>query len=153
MSDKRTIGFWILQIFGIIILLMLIAGQMMSFINYDFTVSIGLQESVDDIGEIGVAVNKAFGVGDTFIYLPLLFFGLVGLWIKKNWGLFAMLSALGITVYWPLVNLFIILFAEDAPGFDYPNFTSVAVILILIIIYGLWGLWYLFKNRNMRMPD
>ena len=72
MINKRTIGFWILMIFGILILVMLLIGQMMSFINYEFTVSIGLQESVDVIGEMGIAVNKGFGVGDTIIYIPLL---------------------------------------------------------------------------------
>ncbi len=69
-----------------LILVILLIGQMMLFINYEFTVSIGLQESVDVIGEMGVAVNKGFGVGDTIIYMPLLIIGLVGLWYRKKWG-------------------------------------------------------------------
>jgi hypothetical protein len=149
MTYKRTVGFWTLTIFGILILIMLLTGQMISFIDYEFTVSLGLQESVNDIGEMGVAINKAFGVGDTIVYLPLLLMGLTGLWQQKKWGLFAMTSALGITIYWPIVNIFIIIFGEGSPGFNYPNFTSIAIILIVIAIYGIWGLWYLYKNRTL----
>lgn len=99
MNNRKTIGFWILMILGIFILVMLLIGQMMSFINYEFTVSIGLQESVDVIGEMGVAVNKGFGVGDTIIYILLLIIGLVGLWFRKKCGVLVMSSALGITAY------------------------------------------------------
>ena len=146
MSNKREIGFWVLMIPGLLILFMLIFGQMISFIDYDFTVSLGLQESVNVIGEFGVASNKAFGVGDTLIYLPLLIFGLIGLWQKKGWGLFAMLGALAITAYWPIVNLFFLYFAKDLPGFNFTDFVSYTIVLSLISIYGLWGMWYIYRN-------
>lgn len=88
------------------LLVMILLGQTMSFINYEFTVSIGLQESVDVFGEFGVAMNKAFGVSDTIIYLPLLVFGLLGLWQKKSWGVSALIGAMAITAYWPIVYIF-----------------------------------------------
>ena len=72
MENKRSFGFWLLMLVGILILIILFVGQMMAVINYDFTVSIGLQESADVVSEMGVSVNKAFGVGDTIIYIPLL---------------------------------------------------------------------------------
>ena len=147
MSNKREIGFWVLMIPGLLILFMLSVGQMISFIDYDFTVSLGLQESVNVIGEFGVASNKAFGVGDTLIYLPLLIFGLIGLWQKKRWGLFAMVGALAITAYWPIVNLFFLYFAKDLPGFNFTDFVSYTIILSLISVYGLWGMWYIYRNR------
>ena len=59
MTNQRTVGFWSLMIPGILILIMLIFGQMMAFIDYEFTVTFGLQESVHVIGE--------FGAGDTII--------------------------------------------------------------------------------------
>lgn len=64
------------MIVGTLILFMLVLGQTISFINYDFTVSLGLQESKEIVGDMGVAVNKGFGVGDTIIYLPILILGL-----------------------------------------------------------------------------
>ncbi len=151
MTNKRTNGFWILMIPGILILLMLIFGQMMSFINYEFTVSIGLQESVDVFGDFGVAMNKAFGVADTIIYLPLLVFGLLGLWKKRSWGVSALIGALAITAYWPLVYIFFVIYADGLPGFNFTDFTSFIIVLIVISAYGLWGFLYLNKNRKLFM--
>ena len=121
----------------------------MSFINYDFTVAIGLQEAKDVVGEMGVAVNKAFGVGDTIIYIPLLLSGLIGLWQRKKWGLWPLAGALAITAYWPVVCLFILFFAKGSPGFNFSNYVSYSVILALVMFYGLWGLWYLYKNQTL----
>ena len=153
MSNKRTAGFWVVMIVGILLLLMLILGQMMSFINYDFTVSIGLQESKDIIGEMGIAVNKGFGVGDTIIYIPLLVFGLMGLWFRKMWGVYTMVSALAITAYWPMVSIFLLLYARGTTGFNFTDFAPYTIVLILITLYGLWGLWYLYKNRKILVNE
>jgi hypothetical protein len=147
MSNSRPAGFWVLEIVGLLILLMLLVGQMMSFINYDFTVSIGMQESVDVIGAMGVAVNKGFGVADTIIYLPLLVAGLIGLWIRKGWGMHAMAGALGITAYWPMAALFLLLFARGAPGFYFTAFVPYAILLTAFTVYSIWGLWYLYARR------
>jgi hypothetical protein len=149
MKNNGAVGFWILMVVGILVLVVLFLGQMMSFISYEFTVMIGLQESVDVIGEMGVAVNKGFGVGDTIIYIPLMVMGLIGLWIRKEWGILTMAGALGITAYWPMVSLFLLLFAKGSPGFNFTNYTSYAIILILITIYGIWGLVYLIKRREV----
>ena len=151
MSNKQDIGFWILMIPGFLILLMLIFGQMMAVIDYDFTVSIGMQEPADVWGEFGVAMNKAFGVSDTLIYLPLLFFGLIGLWLKKSWGLFTMIGALAITAYWPVMHIFYVLYAEGLPGFNFTEFASFITTLIIITLYALWGMYYLYKNRKSLM--
>lgn len=148
MKIKRGKGFWILIVPGILIFLMLIFGQMMAVIDYDFTVSIGMQEPVNVWGEFGVAMNKAFGISDTLVYLPLLFFGLIGLWLKKNWGLFTMIGALAITAYWPVMHIFYVLYAEGLPGFNFTEFTSFIITLIIITSYALWGMYYLYKNQN-----
>ena len=153
MSNKRTVGFWVVMIVGILLLLMLILGQMMAFINYDFAVSIGLQESKDIIGEMGIAVNKGFGVGETIIYIPLLVFGLMGLWFRKMWGVYTMVSALAITAYWPMVSIFLLLYARGTAGFNFTDFAPYTIVLILIALYGLWGLWYLYKNRKILVNE
>jgi hypothetical protein len=149
MKSSGKAGFWALIVIGIMILLMLFLGQMMSFINYEFTVMLGLQESVDVIAEMGVAVNKGFGVGDTMIYIPLLILGIVGLLIRKGWGLITMGGALGITAYWPMTVLFILIFARGTPGFTFSNYTSYAILLSLISIYGIWGFVYLITRRKL----
>ena len=148
MNNKRTAGFWIIMVVGMLLLVILVFGQAMSFINYDFAVSMGLQESREVIGGMGVAVNKGFGVGDTIIYLPLLLLGLIGLWSRTMWGVFAMAGALAITAYWPMVALFLLLFARGTPDFHFTSYTSYTLILTLFTLYGLWGLLYLYKNRK-----
>ena len=148
MNNKRTAGFWVIMIVGMLLLAVLVFGQAMSFINYDFAVSMGLQESREVIGGMGVAVNKGFGVGDTIIYLPLLLLGLIGLWSRTMWGVFAMAGALAITAYWPMVALFLLLFARGTPDFHFTSYTSYTLILTLFTLYGLWGLLYLYKNRK-----
>ena len=59
-----------------------------------------------------------------------------------------MVGALAITAYWPIVNLFILIFAKDLPGFNFTDFASYIIVLSLITLYGLWGMWYVYKNRN-----
>ena len=59
----------------------------MTIINYDFAVSIDLQEPVSEITEIGVALNKGFGFGDTVFYIPLFVIGIIGLVKRKVLGL------------------------------------------------------------------
>ena len=148
MNNNRPKGFWFVIMSGIVLLVLLLTGQTMSFINYDFTVSLGLQEPVDEIGKLGVEVNKAFGVGDTIIYLPILILGLVGLWRKEEWGVFLMGGAFAITAYWPVVSLFIIIFGNSLPDFNYADLTSIIILLIAFTIYGVWGMWYIYKNRE-----
>ena len=148
MRKQRIIGFWVIMIIGILFIVILLLGQMMAFINYDFTVSIGLQESKDMVGEVGVAINKGFGVGDTIVYIPILLIGLIGLWRRKMWGVFAMFGALAITAYWPMVTLFFLLFAQDIPAFHFSDVCLYSTFLVPFTIYGLWGLWFLYRNRN-----
>ena len=74
--------------------------------------------------------------------------GLAGLWLRKEWGLFAMAGAMAITAYWPMVCLFLLLFAEGSPGFAFSDYTAYTVLLTAFTIYGLWGLWYVYRNRK-----
>lgn len=148
MRQSKPVGFWFMIITGFLLLVILLLGQTMAFIDYDFAVSIGLQEAVGVMGEMGVATNKGFGVGDTIIYIPLLLLGLVGLLSGKRWGLYAMAGAMAITAYWPVTCIFILIYAKGVPGFHFTNYVSYSIILTLFMIYGLWGLWYLYRQRD-----
>jgi hypothetical protein len=148
MNETRNIGFWILISLGILLTIMLLIGQTFSLINYDLTVSLGLQESVEEVSEVGVAWAKGFAFGDTIIYLPLLLIGIIGLLKRKSWGFYSMFGALAITVYWPIVSLSTIFIGRTALNLNPDKYVSYSIILPLIAIYGLWGMWYLHKNRN-----
>ena len=149
MNESRPVGIMILLITGFLLLVMLLAGQTMAIIDYDFAVSMGLQESEEELGERGIATNKGFGVGDTVVYIPLLVIGLVGIMRRRRWGVLAMGGAMGITVYWPITCLFILYFSRGMHGFNFTNFVSYTVILSIITLYGLWGLVYLHRKKDL----
>ena len=148
MNETRNIGFWILIGLGILLTIMLLMGQTFSLINYDLTVSLGLQESVEEVSEVGVAWAKGFAFGDTVLYLPLLLIGIIGLLKRRSWGFYSMFGALAITVYWPIVSLSTIFIGRTVLNLNPDKYVSYSIILPLITIYGLWGMWYLYKNRD-----
>ena len=148
MKQNRKIGFWILIGIACFLNILYLLGQTMALINYDFTVAIELQEPAKEITEVGVALNKGFGMGDTIFYIPLFVIGIIGLLKKTAYGLYAMSGALAITTYWPIVVLTTVYYAKGTPEWHFSDYTSYSILLTLIAIYGLWGLWYIFKYRT-----
>ena len=148
MEIKRGLGFWTLIIFAVLLNLMMLIGQTGSLFDYDFTVSIGLQESVEEVTGVGVAWAKGFAFWDTIFYIPLFIVGIIGLFKRKQWGIYSMFSALAITVYWPIVSLYAIFIGKNAFVLTPDKYVTYSIILPLIAIYGLWGMWYLYKNQD-----
>jgi len=146
--EDRTTGFWFLIGIGMFLNIVYVLGQTMAVLNYEFAVSIGLQEPVNEITEIGVALNKGFGFGDTVFYIPLFVVGIIGLLKRTSLGLYAMFGAMAVTVYWPVVGLSTVIFAKGAPGWHFTNYTSYSILLSLIALYGIWGFLFLYKNRD-----
>lgn len=148
MGKKRGIGFTILIAISCILTVWFILGQALSVFFYEFTVSLGLQDSVNDVTPVGVAFNRGFGLADALFYIPLLIFGIVLLLRRKKAGIYIMFSAMAITVYWPIVCLSAVYFARGASGWNLTAYAEYTVILTVIIIYGLWGMFYLYRNRD-----
>jgi uncharacterized membrane protein YqaE (UPF0057 family) len=148
MNRNTKIKFWILIVVAILLTIIYFFGQTMAVINYELTVYLELQEPAEEITEVGVALNKGFGIGDTIVYIPLLILGIIGMIKRKFWGLFSMAGALSITIYWPVVCLATLLFSENTPGFTFTDYTSYSIILSLISVYGFWGMIFLYKNRK-----
>jgi hypothetical protein len=147
MNKNQGISFWILISIAILLSAFFVIGQTTALFNYQFTVDIGLQESVNEVGDVGVAYAKGFGFGDTVVYLPLLFLGIIGLLKNKKWGVLTMFGSLAITAYWPLVCLYAVLIERSAIKLTPDKYISYSIILPLISIYGLWGMWYLWRER------
>lgn len=141
-------GYWILIILGIMLSLVLLVGQFGALVNYDFTVSIGMQESEGELTGVGVLWAKGFAFGDIFFYFPLLVSGLIGLLKRRKWGLPAMFGALALTVYWPLVWLYMFNAGEGIINMSPDKVVSLSILLSAISLYGLWGMWYLYKNQT-----
>jgi len=148
MESKKGVGFWALITVAIVLVVFLIMGQTLSLIDYDLALSLGLQESEKEIGKVGIAFAKGFAFGDTIFYIPLLVLGILGLLKGKKWGTVLMHSALGISVYWPMVHLYAIYIDTEAITLNPEKYISFPIVLTLITIYGLWGTYYLYKNSR-----
>ena len=148
MDFRKNTSYWILISVSILLTFFLLIGQTYSLINYDSAVKHGLQESVEEIGNVGIAFAKGFAFGDTLIYIPLLIVGITGFLKKKKWGFFSLFGSLAISVYWPLVHLYAIFIERDAINLASEKYISYPIVLSLIIIYGIWGMIYLYKNQK-----
>ena len=148
MENKHSFGFWVLIVIAVLLGILLLVGQTFSLFAYELTVSWGLQESADEITDVGIAFAKGFAFADTVFYLPLLIAGIIGLIKRTRWGLYAMLATLGITVYWPIVHLIAIWSEREAINLLPEKYTSFTITLSLLVIYGIWGIWYLYKYQK-----
>ena len=148
MSDQKT-TFWIMQGPGWLLLAYLVVAQGVSALDYGLGVTMGTQESADVISEVGVAFWYGFAFGDLVVYVPLLAIGLIGHWFGRAWTDVALIAALGITVYWPVVCLAAIVDARDAQGWLLANETDYWLVLPVITIWGAWGLWHQCRKPQL----
>ena len=79
---------------------LLVAGHTLAVLDYDLTVRLGLRDSVDPVNELSMQVNRAFGTGDTVVYMPLLVAGLAGLIRKRHRALLTSAAMAGIPADW-----------------------------------------------------
>jgi len=118
-------------------------GQTMALVNYDFAVQLGLQEDIKEVGSFGVQVNRAFGAGDTIVYIPLIAISIIGLLLRKRWSLLTTAAAMGVSAYWATTILFMLIFLEGTPGYYLEPGVEYWLFMAAFIIFGVWGLFYL----------
>jgi len=142
-DTKRCLAFWAITGFLSISLLLLLMGQTMALVNYDFAVQLGLQEDIKEVGSFGVQVNRAFGAGDTLVYIPLIAISIIGLLLRKRWSLLTTAAAMGVSAYWATTILFMLIFLEGTPGYYLEPGVVYWLFMSAFIIFGVWGLFYL----------
>ncbi len=147
--NRISFGYRFLITTSSILAILLLASQTLALIDYDLAISLGLQETVDEISEMGIVWAKGFAFGDTVIYLPLLIIGIIGVLKRKKWGLFSLFGSMAISVYWPLVHLHAIYYGHSVFNLSPEKYVTFFVLLPLIVIYGLWGMWFLYRNRDI----
>jgi len=122
----------------------------MAIINYDFAVQLGLQESIKEVGMFGVQLNRAFGAGDTIIYIPLIVISIIGLILKKRWSLFTTAAVMGVSAYWAATVTFMLIFQKGVPGYNLVPGYDYWLVMAVFIIFGVWGLFYImFRGENL----
>ena len=144
---KTDVRFRLLVILSVILAVLLLVGQSVSLFNYDLAISLGLQESIDEIGPVGISFAKGFAFGDTIFYLPMLLAGIIGMLKHKKWGFYAMFASLAVSVYWPIVHLYMLYVGKDIIALTADKYMSYSIILPIVAIYGLWGMWYLYSMK------
>ena len=142
-QTKRPVAFWIVTGFLAVSMILLLMGQTMALIDYDFAVQLGLQESIKDVSSYGVQVNRAFGAGDTMVYIPLIALSLIGLMLRKRWSLLTTAAVMGVSLYWAATVVFMLVFLEGAPGYYLEPGMEYWLVMAAYIVFGACGLLYL----------
>jgi len=141
--NKRAIAFWVVVIFLAASIALMIIGQTTAVFDYDLAVRLGMQESVQEMTEFGVQVNRGFGAGDTVVYIPLMVVSLVGLLLRKRWSLYTTAAVFGISAYWSVTVTFIFLFLPGVSGYSHIPGMETWLFIAVYMAFGGWGLIYL----------
>lgn len=152
-GTNRPIAFWVIVVFFCVTMVFLLMGQTMAVFNYDFAVKLGLQEGVEEISEFGVQINRAFGVSDTIVYFTLMAASVVGLFLSKRWSLLTAAAAMGISAYWAIAVVFMLVFLRGVPGYNLVPGLEYGLLTAIYIIFGAWGLFYLIFRGNRLIID
>jgi hypothetical protein len=124
-------------------------GQSVAVVAYDKVVEWGLQDPRAHVDPIIVEVNRAIGLTDTIVMLPLFVLAAIGLFRRKFYGAVASWLVFGMTLYWPVM-------AWCSQGFyAAAGIKHAPIQLVYIILPGAlwliacWGSWYLAKKRGL----
>jgi len=146
--DGRPVAFWGLIAFLILAMVLLLLGQTSAVFAYDFAVAIGLQESIEDVGEFGVEVNRAFGAGDTIVYIPLMLLALIGLIRRRRWAVPVTAAVMGISVYWTVTIGSMLGFLQGVTGYTLTPGVEYWMFLGVFAGVGVWGMLYLVARGD-----
>jgi len=95
----------------------------------------GLQYPRELIDPVIVEVNRAIGLADIIILIPLFIIAVIGLWRLKFYGALASWMVLGTSLYWPVIFCSNQYFYDQAGIKHQPTPMSNNVILTLILIF------------------
>ena len=140
---RRSISFWVIFLFLVLSIILMLTGQTMAVFHYDVAVRLGLQESLGQVGEYGVQVNRAFGAGDTFVYIPLMAVSLIGLVYKKRWSLLTTTAVFGVSAYWSATIFCMLVFLPGVSGYSYEPGLEIWLFVGGYLVSGVWGLCYM----------
>lgn len=145
-GTRRPVAFWFIVVFLALSVVLLLLGQTICVFDYDLTVRLGLQESPEAVGAHGVQVNRAFGAGDTVVYIPLMLASLVGLWLRKRWSLMTTAAVAGISAYWTVTVGCMLSFLPGTVGYSYAPPLGIWLFVGAYLLFGVWCLFYLLSR-------
>lgn len=145
---RRPAAFWFLVVFLAVSVILMLAGQTLGVFNYELAARLGLQEKPEEMTDFGVQVNRAFGVADTVVYLPLILASLIGLWLRKRWSLLTTAAFFGASAYWTVTVTFILLFLPGVSGYTNVPGPEIWLFIGTYMVVGVLGLVYLIRRGD-----
>ncbi len=124
-------------------------GQSVAVVNYDMVAEWGLQDPRALIDPVIVQVNRAIGLTDTIVMLPLFIIAAAGLFRRKFYGAVASWLAFGMTLYWPVVFWISQAFYAEASIRHQPTSMFAIILPAALMLIACWGSWYLYRNRGL----
>ncbi|MDX2437566.1 MAG: MYXO-CTERM sorting domain-containing protein [Acidobacteriota bacterium] len=143
MKGQRPVAFWVIVVYLGLSVVVMLTGQTMAVVNYDLAVRLGLQESLEEVGEYGVEVGRAFGAGDTVIYVPLMLVSLVGLVARRRWAVLTTTAVFGVSAYWAATILSMLVFLPGALGYNNLPGPEIWLFVGFYLLSGVVGLIYM----------
>lgn len=142
---KRPLGLKVVIGFHLVNLVIWFVGQTLAVVAYDTVSGWGLQGPRDLLDPVIVEVNRAIGLTDTLVMLPLFVVAIVGLWRERFYGAVASWLVFGMTLYWPVVFWTSQRFFTAAGIRHAPVALSVVVVPAACMLMACWGSWYLYR--------
>ena len=137
----------------LVVVLLLLVGQGVGLVNYDYATRLGLQEPKELIGPFGVAMNRCFCIADVLVYTPLTLAALVGMVQQRTWSLPVTAAVLGISAYWPIITTSMLLLLPGVPGYSFEPPVFYWPIMIGLSFTSLAGLFYMLRSETVVWKD
>ena len=148
-SPDLTIGIKVIIGFHIVSFVLWFFGQTLAVFAYDLVAGWGLQDPRSLVDPVIVEINRAIGLTDTILMLPLHALAAVGLLQRRFYGAVASWLVFGITLYWPVI------FWTSQGFYAAANITHMPMTVAYVLLPGVaalfacWGSWYLYDNRGL----
>jgi hypothetical protein len=125
-------------------------GQTVAVVSYDIVAGWGLQDPRALIDPVIVEVNRAIGLADTLVMLPLFIVATFGLLRRRFYGAIASWLVFGMTIYWPVVFWCSQGFYSSAAIKHSPIQLSFILVPGALVLIACWGSWYLARSREWK---
>ena len=124
-------------------------GQSVAVVANDTAAAWGLQDQRSLVDPVIVEVNRAIGLTDTIVMLPLFVIAAIGLLRKRFYGAVASWIVFGMTLYWPVVAWSSQGFYAAADIAHQPTTLGYIMVPGAAFLIACWGSWYLYRHRGL----
>lgn len=148
-TSKLPLGFKLIVGFHAVSFVLWFFGQTLAVVAYDMVAEWGLQDPRSAVDPVIVEINRAIGLTDTIIMLPLHLVAVLGLLRSRFYGAVASWLVFGITLYWPVVFWTSQGFYAAADIAHQPMLVGYVILPGVAFLVSCWGSWYLYRNRGL----